>query len=75
MEEKGRENFGKVQEKLVIAHFDDECFNLLKQRFATVRSEERPIFLPRCLLNVMRGTITAAMAAMFPGLKSSIASA
>lgn len=54
MQEKGRENFGKVQEKLVIAHLDDECFNLLKQRFATVRCEERPTFLPRCLLNVMR---------------------
>ena len=54
MQEKGYENFGKVEEKLVIAHLDDECFKLLKLRFAAVRCEERPIFLPRCLLNVMR---------------------
>jgi hypothetical protein len=50
MQEKGRESFGKVQEKMFLAHLDEEHLNLLKQRFAATRCEDRPIFLPHCLL-------------------------
>jgi hypothetical protein len=45
---------GKVQEKMLVMHLDEECLNLLKQRFPDERCEDRPVFTPECLLNVMR---------------------
>ncbi len=55
--EDATQNFGKVQEKMLVMHLDDECRNLLEQRFPHERCEDRPVFLPECLLNVMRVVI------------------
>jgi hypothetical protein len=54
MQEKGRENFGRVQESLAAGHIDDESLNLLKSRFPKARCEDRPIFLPQNLLAILR---------------------
>lgn len=51
------QSFGKVQEKMLATYLDDECLDLLKQRFPRERCEDRPVFLPECLLNVMRVVI------------------
>jgi hypothetical protein len=48
------QDFGKLQEKLLATHMDDECLERLKSRFSHDRCDERPVFLPECILNVMR---------------------
>ena len=58
MQEQGRANFGKVQEILIAGHLDDEILGLLKARFPTVKCDERPVFLPNNLLNVLRIVVT-----------------
>jgi hypothetical protein len=60
------QDFGKVQEKMVAGYLDDECLNLLKQRFPHERCEDRPVFLPGCLLNVMRVVIAYGDPEPFP---------
>jgi hypothetical protein len=54
MEERGRANFGRVQEALIAGHIDDEILDRLKARFPTERCQDRPIFLPQSLLGVLR---------------------
>jgi hypothetical protein len=58
MQEKSRENFGKVQAQLFAGHLDDECFGRVKQRLPLARCEDRPIFLPHSILNVLRIVLT-----------------
>jgi hypothetical protein len=58
MQEHDRPNFGKVQEMLVAGHIDDEILGILKKRFPTEKCDERPVFLPNNLLNVLRIVVT-----------------
>jgi hypothetical protein len=60
------QSFGKVQEKMLATHLDDECLNLLRQRFPCKRCEDRPVFLPECLLNVMRVVIDYGNPVLLP---------
>lgn len=54
MQELGAPNFAEVQCFFMAAHCDDEVLWLLKRRFPFARCDERPIFLPHGLLNVLR---------------------
>lgn len=58
MQERSRENFGKIQAQLFAGHLDDECFGRVKQRLPFARCEDRPIFLPHSILNVLRVVLT-----------------
>lgn len=60
------QSFGKVQEKMLVMHLDDECLDALKQRFPNERCEDRPVFLPECLLNAMRVVIAYGDPEPFP---------
>jgi hypothetical protein len=60
------QDFGKLQEKLLAGHLDDECLSLLKARFPHARCDERPIILPESLLNVLRSVISHGDFAPFP---------
>lgn len=60
------QSFGKVQEKILATHLDDECLSLLKQRFPHERCEDRPVFVPECLLNVMRFVVVNGNSEPFP---------
>jgi hypothetical protein len=51
---------------MLATHLDDECLDLLKQRFPHERCEDRPVFLPECLLNVMRAVIAHGDPEPFP---------
>ena len=54
MQEPGRANFGKVQEALIAGHIDDETLAILKMRFPHEKCDERPVFIPHCVLTVLR---------------------
>lgn len=58
MQEQDRPNFGRIQQQLIGQHTDDEVFRLLQQRFPHVSVENRPIFLPHGVLNVLRLVLT-----------------
>src|SRR5260370_20788219 len=58
MHEMDRPNLAKVHEIVLTAHMDDETIGLLKQRFPTAKCDERPVFLPHCLMNVLRLVVT-----------------
>ena len=60
------QDFGKLQEKLLAGHLDDECLSLLKARFPHARCDDRPIILPESLLNVLRVVISHGDFAPFP---------
>ncbi|NUQ27721.1 MAG: hypothetical protein HOQ35_04290 [Acidobacteriaceae bacterium] len=57
---------GKLQEKMLAMHLDDECLARLKVRFPNARCDERPIILPEGLLNVMRIVIAGGDPEPFP---------
>ena len=54
MQEQGRESFGRIQEALLVWHLDDETLQILKDRLPNARCAERPIFVPLCILTVLR---------------------
>ena len=54
MEEGSGEDFAKVQKRLIEDHLDDDIHALLRERLRTARLEDRPIFLPQCLLSILR---------------------
>jgi hypothetical protein len=58
MQGEGRTNFRNVQELLIAAHMDDEILGVLKARFPTVKCDDRPMFLPNNVLNVLRIVLT-----------------
>ena len=58
LQEHNRPNFGRLQQQLIGSFADDEVFRLLQQRFPQVLVDKRPIFLPHCILNVLRLMLT-----------------
>jgi len=54
MQELGRSNLAEVQGFFIAAHSDDEMLCRLKMRFPFAMCDERPVFLPHGLLNVLR---------------------
>jgi hypothetical protein len=54
MQELGRSNLAEVQGFFLAAHSDDEMLWRLKTRFPFAMCDERPVFLPHGLLNVLR---------------------
>jgi hypothetical protein len=54
LQEPNRQHFGQIQQQLIASHIDDEIFGRLQNRLPHVRCDERPIFLPHCVLNVLR---------------------
>jgi hypothetical protein len=54
MQELGRSNFAEVQGFFIAGHSDDEMLWRLKARFPYAKCDERPVFLPHGLLNVLR---------------------
>jgi uncharacterized protein (DUF362 family) len=58
MQEQDRPNFGRIQQQLIAEHADDELLKRLQERFPQVSVERRPIFLPHCVLNVLRIVLT-----------------
>jgi len=54
LQEHNRPNFGRLQQVLIGNFTDDEIFKRLQERFPHVSTEERPIFVPISILNVLR---------------------
>jgi len=54
LQEQNRPNFGRVQQSLVAEFIDDNAFRRLQDQFAHVSMDDRPIFLPLAVLNIMR---------------------
>ncbi|MGB6131034.1 MAG: hypothetical protein WBG54_04590 [Acidobacteriaceae bacterium] len=54
LQPKERETFGPVQQILIEAHLDDEALSRLRARYRDARCDERPVFLPHCVLGVLR---------------------
>lgn len=48
------QDFGKVQERVLVGHLDDECLDRLRHRFPHEQVSDRPVFLPETVLHVMR---------------------
>ena len=54
LQERNRPNFGRLQQIMVKDFADDNTSRRLQERFATVLTERRPIFIPLAVLNVLR---------------------
>ncbi|MGA9681321.1 MAG: hypothetical protein WBQ74_05855 [Candidatus Sulfotelmatobacter sp.] len=58
LQEPNRPNFGRLQQVMVNDFTDDETYRRLQERFTSVLTDERPIFLPLADLNVLRLVLT-----------------
>lgn len=54
LQEHNRPNFGRLQQVMFKDFTDDNTFRRLQERFATVFTERRPLFVPLAVLNVLR---------------------
>jgi hypothetical protein len=57
-QEHNRPNFGRLQQMMVNDFTDDKTFRRLKERFAYVSTDRRPLFVPLAILNVLRLVLT-----------------
>jgi hypothetical protein len=53
-QEPDRPNFRRLQQMFMDGFLNDETFQRLKERFASVSPEDRPLFVPMTVLNVLR---------------------
>jgi hypothetical protein len=54
LQEHNRPNFGRLQQVMFKDFTDDNTFRRLQERFPTVLTERRPLFVPLTVLNVLR---------------------
>jgi len=54
LQEHNRPNFGRLQQMMVNDFTDADTFRRLQERFASTQTNQRPVFVPLAVLNVLR---------------------
>jgi hypothetical protein len=54
LQEHNRPNFGRLQQMMVNDFTDADTFRRLQERFASTQTDQRPVFVPLAVLNVLR---------------------
>jgi hypothetical protein len=54
LQEHNRPNFGRLQQIMVNDFTDPDTFRRLRERFVSTQTDQRPVFVPLAVLNVLR---------------------